>query len=143
MASAVGVSQPEVSLALRRLAVSGLLRGRDVHRSRRAKFLFHGVPVVWPAVLGAETRGMPTAWAMIQPGQQRSLSDGPVWPDSEGRHRGPILEPLYKTVIHASKHDDLLYRWLALIDQLRVGSARERGAAEATIWEEVCHGTAR
>jgi len=45
------------------------------------------------------------------------------------------IEPLYNSVPAAAKSDSLLYEYLALVDALRIGRARERRFAE----EELKH----
>ena len=37
-----------------------------------------------------------------------------------------LLEPLYKSVPRAARADAQLYEWLALVDAVRAGRARER-----------------
>ena len=55
--------------------------------------------------------------------------ESPVWPDPEGKVRGPSLQPLSPSVVEASKKDEALYEVLTLVDALRVGAARERKIA--------------
>ena len=43
--------------------------------------------------------------------------------------RGEGLEPLYKSVPRAARADAQLYEWLALVDAVRAGRARERELA--------------
>ena len=60
----------------------------------------------------------------------RSASEAPpVWADPEGTVRGESLEPLYPTVPRAARADAKLYEWLALVDAVRAGRARERELA--------------
>jgi hypothetical protein len=54
----------------------------------------------------------------------------PVWPWHEGNTRGVGLEPLYKSVPQAALRDPKLYQFLALVDAIRDGRARERKIAE-------------
>jgi len=54
----------------------------------------------------------------------------PVWPWPEGNTRGIGLEPLYKSVPRAALRDPNLYQFLALVDAIRDGRARERKIAE-------------
>ena len=54
----------------------------------------------------------------------------PVWPWPDGETRGVSLDPLYKSVPHAALRDPALYQFLALIDAIRDGRARERNLAE-------------
>ncbi|MEW6207134.1 MAG: hypothetical protein AB1631_02120 [Acidobacteriota bacterium] len=63
---------------------------------------------------------------MIAPGDEPI----PVWPYPEGKKRGIALTPLYKTVPVAALRDPMLYKYLALVDAIRDGRARERRLAE-------------
>jgi hypothetical protein len=92
------------------------------------EFLIHGLKYVFPAEPGPMTRGLPTAHSARPISDQlRELKDveSYVWPDPQGRVRGQSIRPLYKTVPEIAKSDDRLYEFLALIDAIRVGRARE------------------
>ena len=78
----------------------------------------------------------PTAYAAPPLSEKISSDDlPPVWPDAEGSVRGYAIVPLYSSVPAAAKSDSLLYEYLALVDALRIGRARERRFAE----EELKH----
>ena len=136
LAESLGLSQPEVSFAHKRLRESELLVDNRIRRIRLARFLVDGLPVVWPAHLGAEARGVPTAWALVPVGKRKPKS-GPVWPSSSGKMRGPSVEPIYPTVPDAVARDSTLHRWLAMIDSMRVGAARERELARDALMKEI------
>ena len=74
---------------------------------------------------------MPTAHAA--PIMKRSLigaSDSIlVWPDASASKMGQSLQPLYKTVHMAAAADPVFYGYLALVDGIRVGDARESSVA--------------
>jgi hypothetical protein len=99
------------------------------------EFLIHGIKYVFPAQRGGPTRGVPTSYAaeplnqMIAPGDEPI----PVWPHPEGKKRGIAFAPLYKTAPAAALRDPLLYKYLALVDTVRDGRARERKLAEQEI----------
>jgi hypothetical protein len=60
----------------------------------------------------------------------RSTADMPtVWADPEGTVRGEELKPLYRSVPRAARADANLHEWLALVDAVRAGRARERDLA--------------
>ena len=59
-----------------------------------------------------------------------SGNNPPVWPDAHGKVRGIALEPLHHAVPNAAGRDKQLGESLALVDALRIGSARERDLAE-------------
>ncbi|MEL6547279.1 MAG: MarR family transcriptional regulator, partial [Myxococcota bacterium] len=55
----------------------------------------------------------------------------------DGTTRGPSVMPLYGSVPEAVAADEQLHRWLALVDSLRVGSARERDSAAKALHKEL------
>ena len=127
------MSASEVHASVQRAAKSGLVRLDDREPNRRAllEFLVHGLKYVFPAERGAMTRGMATAHATAP--LAKSFSAGieppPVWPDPEGDVRGEAIEPLYRSAPAAARADAKLYEWLALVDAVRAGRARERELA--------------
>ncbi len=128
IANDLSLSQSEVSEALQRSALAGLLSEdrRTVHRKALGEFLLHGLRYVFPARPGPMVRGLPTAHSAeplckLIPGQD----DVYVWPYDRGNVRGQAIEPLYPTVPEAAMKDGCLHRLLALADALRVGRARE------------------
>jgi len=92
------------------------------------------VPMVFYAVRGGLTSGMPTAThARGLEGKFRG-EQGPlvVWCEDgapEGLPRGEGLEPLYPMVPAACRFDEILYELLALADVMRIGNASERTTA--------------
>ena len=62
-----------------------------------------------------------------------NIETPPVWPHPNGTSRGEGLVPLYRSVPDAALRDPTLYEWLALIDAVRSGRARERQLAVAEI----------
>jgi hypothetical protein len=52
-----------------------------------------------------------------------------VWSHPEGEVWGEGLEPLYPSIIEAARRDPKLHEYLALVDALRIGRARERKLA--------------
>jgi hypothetical protein len=53
-----------------------------------------------------------------------------VWPDAHGQDMGQAIEPLYPTLVRPCRADDYLYQFLALVDVMRVGKAREQELAK-------------
>ena len=78
------------------------------------------------------TRGVPTSYAAppLNAHVEGDSDPPPVWPSPEGQQRGTRLEPFYRTAPAAALRDQAFYEWLALIDALRDGRARERTIAE-------------
>lgn len=136
IAADLGVSPSEVHAAFQRLKQSGLLHGPEMQDrpnfSALEEFLLHGLKYTFPAKHGQVTRGVPTAYAALPLKREISSSDElpPVWPWAEGEARGIAFEPLYKTAPIAVLRDPMLYEFLALVDAIRGGRARERKLAE-------------
>lgn len=85
---------------------------------------------VFPEQPGAIVRGIPTAHSAPPLDRHIQQSDDIfVWPDPDGTVRDQTIEPLYKTVPGAAKQDEQLYHFLALVDAVRLGRARERTLA--------------
>jgi len=134
LAEATGVSLSQVNAACRRLEQVGLLSpGKHrIVRSSLLKFIVHGLQYSFPVQMGSVTRGMPTAYAAPPlKGEFLSSEDElvPVWPDAHGSVRGLSFKPVYRTAPMAARKDGRLYEYLALIDAIRGGRARERTKA--------------
>jgi hypothetical protein len=82
-------------------------------------------------VWAGEVRGQRTAWAAT-PLSKSILASGspPVWPDANGDAWGVALEPIHPSVPDAVRKDQDLAELMALVDALRIGSARERNLAK-------------
>ena len=52
-----------------------------------------------------------------------------MWPSAKGKQKGQAIQPLYRSVPEAALNDAKLHEMLALVDAIRVGSARERKLA--------------
>ncbi len=146
----IGLSASETHAALRRAQQSGLIHplGHQVNKSALAEFLLHGLKYMFPVRPGPSSRGMPTSYAAPplanefyhSPSEDNTI---PVWPDPAGNQRGYALKPLFRSVPEAARNDSMLYEWLALIDALRSGRARERELAEKIVSERLDYGTNR
>lgn len=136
IANDLSLSPSEVHGAIGRLRASRLLHGPNLkdrpNISALEEFLVHGLKYAFPAEHGEVTRGIPTSYAAEPLKSEVSLSNDlpPVWPWREGNTRGVGLEPLYKSVPKAALRDPNLYQFLALVDAIRDGRARERKIAE-------------
>src|ERR1700732_2312703 len=136
VASDLGLSPSEVHGAIQRLRSSRLLHGPALkdrpNISALEEFLVHGLKYAFPAEHGEVTRGIPTSYAAEPLKSEVAMSSDlpPVWPWHEGNTRGVGLEPLYKSVPQAALRDPILYEFLALVDAIRDGRARERKIAE-------------
>jgi DNA-binding transcriptional MocR family regulator len=133
LAAELNLSQSEISLALERAKNSGLVDSskRKPLATALAEFLIHGLKYAFPAKRGSLERGMPTAHS-APPLVERIVSenhDQYIWPTPEGNSRGQSVTPLYPSAPEAARKDPKLYEWLALLDALRLGRARERKLA--------------
>ncbi|MGH0028815.1 MAG: hypothetical protein ACQGVC_03420 [Myxococcota bacterium] len=145
LALELGMSVSEVHAGVRRSVAAGLALEQPRPRPNLGalkEFLFHGVRYAFPAQLGGPVRGMPTAYAAPPLKGVFAPPSGmpPVWPDVEGRSRGPELPPLYRSVPEAARRDEPLYALLALTDVLRTGGARERSLAIDALEERLVEG---
>jgi hypothetical protein len=133
LACSTGISKTEVANSLERSINVGLAvidRNTLVPRANQKalfKFLEYGIKYVFPAIKGPNTRGIPTSFAApVMLGRLMTAGNSIyVWPDAHGKQYGQSIEPLFKSVPHAVKQDPLMYKLLALIDAIRIGSARE------------------
>jgi DNA-binding Lrp family transcriptional regulator len=139
IALALSMSPSEVHAAVKRAQASHLLHGSEFgerpNLTALKEFLVHGLKYAFPAERGEPTRGIPTSYA-AEP-LRKLIGSGdelpPVWPYADGHERGVAFEPLYKLAPAAALRDPILYEYLALVDALRDGRARERKLAEEMI----------
>lgn len=102
------------------------------------ELLVHGVRYLLPPVWTSITRGIPTAHAA--PPLVGAIVDDetqPVWPHPDGTVRGQGLKPIYKSVPDAARDDHVVHEWLALVDAIRSGRARERELAARLLKERL------
>jgi hypothetical protein len=137
----VGIPRSVIQRSTVRLTDAGLLdsQSRQVNHSRAEELLIHAVKYIFPAVLGGDTRGTPTAWAASPlVGELAPSSDPPpVWPDPMGQVRGIALVPLHHSASKIAHSDPLLGELLALVDALRLGDARIRQLAVKLLGERL------
>ncbi|MEM1117064.1 MAG: hypothetical protein AAF845_16360 [Bacteroidota bacterium] len=134
LASSLAMSASETHAAVRRASAAGLysaVSGKPI-RQALTEFVVHGVPYVYHAEREAPTaRGMPTGFAAppLDGPDEHPHETRLVWPDAMGTTRGWSIRPLYTSAPRAAKNDWELYALLALVDELRIGRARERSRA--------------
>lgn len=139
LARAVDLSLSEAHGAVERLVTAKLLS----HEERRIRgtalldFLVSGVPHAFPAVIGPETRGVPTAATAEPLTREFPNAVRYVWPAAQGRERGQALTPLYPKAVQAAGRQPALHALLALVDAVRAGSARERNRAVEMLRERL------
>jgi hypothetical protein len=134
------ISQGEITKSFNRLVVARLLRQSSGSSPSLVpilvaakEFLIYGIKYTFPVKLGEYTPGIPTGFAAPVLSQQILAGEDPlpVWPFASGRIKGLAVEPLYHTVpkIITEHPDQALYDYLALVDAIRMGRARERNLA--------------
>jgi hypothetical protein len=112
------------------LAVPG---SRRTNRLALREFLAHGVRYAFPAILGGQAQGVPTAHSAPPLSARIVATDPVVWPARKGTLRGASLTPLLARAAELPDHCPQLYEALALVDALRIGRAREREMAAAEL----------
>ncbi len=140
LAKSLFMSQSEISESLSRSKYARLLynKGRWVARQQFMDLLHYGVPYIFPQQPGVVTRGIPTAHSAMPLKDEIQSSEHYIWPYAKGYMRGHSIQPLYNSVIQAVELDIQLYEFLALIDALRVGRAREKNMALEMLNARIC-----
>lgn len=140
LAKALFLSQSEISESLSRSKYARLLydRGKQVARQPFMDLLQYGIPYVFPQQPGVVLRGIPTAHSTLPLKDEIQSSENYIWPYAKGHMRGHSIQPLYSSVIQAVELDPQLYEFLALIDALRVGRAREKNLALEMLKKRIC-----
>lgn len=134
LAHEIGVSPSVINRSLKKGELLKLYHPirRKVNSKGLLEALVHGARYFLAPTRGGEVRGVPTAWAAPPLANQIVTGEAlpPVWPDREGTTRGLSVEPLHPSSPMAARRDPAFYELLALVDTLRIGSARERSLAE-------------
>lgn len=127
----VGLSLGEAHNATKRLAIARLVPqgGGMVNASACLDLLVSGVPYVFPGELGPEARGVPTAHSGPKLRERFPDAEPVVWPSAHGTVRGLSLAPLCQSAPNIAITNPALYEWLAVVDSIRIGRARERTMA--------------
>jgi hypothetical protein len=136
LAHALKISPSEISEALNRCKISGLIdsKKRNVNINSFFEFLVFGLKYVFPTEPGAMVKGIPTAHSASPLNQHiAGGKDVYVWSYAKGTQRGQAIEPLYKSIPQVVEDDPDFYELLTIIDTLRVGKAREINIAKAEL----------
>lgn len=140
LGEALGMSASETHAAVKRAAHAGLIDAgsRRVRRGALLELLTHATKFVFPPVWTTMTRGVPTAHG-APPLSESILDDAPppVWPHPRGTVRGLGLRPIYPSVPDAALRDPVFHEWMALLDAVRSGAARERELAVRLLTERL------
>jgi hypothetical protein len=141
IAAELDLSKSAVHRSVIRLQEASLLDGRRrrVIVRNAHDFLLHGFRYVFATRLGAETRGVPTAWAAppMKGAFAPTSALPPVWPHAMGKLRGAAVEPLDRIVPTVALRNKDLHSALALLDALRLGDARARDVASRMLAERL------
>ncbi len=142
MAVALGMSQSEVSEAVKRCKYAGLLdiKGKNVMRQGLMELLEYGIKYVFPQKPGPIVRGVPTAHSAPPLKKTIVSNEAYVWPYAKGSVRGQSILPLYASVPSAALRDPALHELLAMVDALRVGRSRERTLALEELKKRILDG---
>ena len=140
LAKSLFMSQSEISESLWRSNYARLLyaKNKQVARQPFMDLLVYGIPYVFPQQPGAVVRGIPTSHSALPLKDAIQSGENYVWPYAKGHMRGHGIQPLYNSVIQAVEQDAQLYEYLALIDALRVGRAREKSLAREMLHKRIC-----
>jgi DNA-binding Lrp family transcriptional regulator len=144
LARRLHISLSTAHSAVKRLEWAGLVarfQGRlRVDRAGLEEFLVHGVRYAFPAQRERPKRGVPTAYAAPVLEQEIDASVEPVvWPSPRGSVIGAAITPLIPSAPVIASEWRELYDMLALVDALRIGTARDREAAEEQLKERLRH----
>ncbi len=133
------ISRSTAHESVRRLQAGGLLRpeSRTINRLSLLEFLEHGLRYAFPAVVGAQQRGVPTAHTAKPLAAELDADDALVWPSEHGKVLGTAISPLYDRAPELPNRCPSLYELLTLIDAVRVGRVRERKLALAMLRERL------
>lgn len=131
LASKLFISTGEIAESLNRSLIAGLVDDsrRRVHRQSLMEFVTYGLHYVFPVVPGTMVTGMPTAHSHPFYTSHFKSEFKYAWPDENGLIRGLAITPLHPGIPGAALLDQLLYKLLASVDILRVGSVREKQLA--------------
>jgi hypothetical protein len=135
LAHELQISTSTAHESVERLMFAGLMRrvsgsNKTVSAAALEEFLLHGVRYAFPAQKERQKRGVPTAHAApILSREFDSLLDPVVWPSTHGKVVGAALKPLVPAAPELAERYPALYELLALVDAIRVGTARDRDVA--------------
>lgn len=142
LANDIKISASEVSEALNRCKISGLINSkkRKVNVNSLMEFLVYGLKYVFPAQPGPVLKGIPTAHS-ASPINEFIVNgiDTYVWPSAKGTHRGQSIEPLFKSISQIVQEDQLFYELLTIVDTIRIGRVREVNIAKEELEKRLKH----
>ena len=141
LANSLRISISEISESLNRSRIAGLIdyNKKKVNRQNLFEFLEHGVRYVFPQEPGAMVRGIPTAHSHSSMKKNFVSNVDYVWPASNGKAMGLMIEPFYPKQVEAVGEDEIYYKLLSLVDVIRVGKVREVKYAVTELKKNILH----
>lgn len=129
LATALGLSQTEISFALDRCKTAGFIDSakKTVNKAALLEFIVHGIKYVFPAKPGPLAIGILTAHSAPPLSRMivTSREDPYIWPSFAGKVRGQSITPLHENAPLAAISDSNFHELLALTDIIRTGRSRE------------------
>ena len=128
IANALQISETEVSFAVERNKIAGLVNPakNKVNKLALREFLIYGLKYVFPPQVGHSARGIATAHSAPPVSQYIAKgNEGYVWAYYRGTKRGNTIVPLYDKIPKIIENQSDLYELLTIIDTLRIGKKRE------------------
>lgn len=138
LAGALGVPKSSIGVSVGRLKAWRVASFEDgqwrINRVRFHDLIEHGIRWLAPAEVGRWVLGLPTAHAArVLASKLPGDSDPLVIPLDEGPVRGRAVSPLHPAARLAASKDPKLRDLLALVDAIRIGTAREREVAASEL----------
>jgi hypothetical protein len=128
----LSLSKSQVHYSVKNCVQVGLLGEKTLTPKPEAikEFIGHAVKYLLPAKWLGQGIGIATAHSMEPLCEVISAAGLPIiWEEPNGTLEGMILKPIHPSAPFASLIDRQLYEYLALIDALRSGRAREKNMA--------------
>jgi len=137
----LGLSPAAVSYAMTRLEEINLISDNRqmVMRRKVLDFIRYAIDIVYPAKLGPQVRGIPTARSFHlfdekinfeeSINHQMNSINSYVWQEGNGTAIGSAIKPIYPSIPKIVSSEAELYKTLNLIDIMRVGNSREQKLA--------------
>jgi len=133
------ISASEISESINRSVYAGLIstNKKTINKLALFDFINSGLRYAFPQKPGAISRGIGTAHSAPPLNNHIISNEQFVWPYAKGEMRGLSIEPLYPKLPEACLKDRPFYEFMALIDAIRAGKAREHELAAKILKEKL------
>jgi DNA-binding Lrp family transcriptional regulator len=143
LSSSLRISASTAHESIQRLDASGLVRrraeGLRANVAALEQFVCFGVRYAFPAVRGRRVQGVPTAHAAPTLSALLCGEVYPVvWEMAAGDTLGEAIAPLLPSAPAIVAQVPDLYELLAIVDVMRVGTARDREVATQLLQTRLC-----